>query len=214
VDHTRHLDLFQADSLSISLIGCGGIGAITALVLAKMGVGYLTLYDADEVDAVNLATQFHLLSDVGRPKVYSLAETIALFSDDTTIEAYHEVVDRDTSLYGQIIISAVDSISARKEIWEAVKNSNAQWYLDSRMAAEEFRLYAIDRRQEVSWYENLLAGEDDDTALQEMCTAKATMFCASAASAHIGAAVKGILVGEPPARILTHNIRREVLFTL
>ena len=145
MDHSRHMELFDARNLSVTLIGCGGIGALTALVLAKMGVGYLNLYDDDTVDEVNLATQFHRLSNVGRNKGMALEETIQLFADDTMTEVNdYRVDDHIDKLPGEIIISAVDSIFARKDIWKAAYNSPAHWYLDARMAAEQFRLNTID----------------------------------------------------------------------
>ncbi|MCL4561887.1 MAG: ThiF family adenylyltransferase [Chloroflexi bacterium] len=69
MNHLRHSALFDASDIGITLIGAGGIGALTGIVLAKMGVGSLILFDGDRVDEVNIATQFHHLDQIGLLKV-------------------------------------------------------------------------------------------------------------------------------------------------
>ena len=50
MNHTRHMGIFQVPStFSVTLIGAGGIGATTALTLAKMGVRILQIFDDDTV---------------------------------------------------------------------------------------------------------------------------------------------------------------------
>lgn len=211
MDHLRHSDLFDVSDLSISLVGCGGIGAASALVLSKMGVDGLVLYDGDTVDEVNLPTQFHRLSDLGRSKADAVADLVAEFSDDTIVEAWPKRITGEDALHDRIVISAVDSIQARKDIWQAVKNGRVRWYLDARMAAEEFHLFRVDMKGDISWYDAMLAGEDDAHVPDLACTAKATIYCAAIAAGQIGMAVKAIATGEEFPRILIHNIRRTVL---
>jgi hypothetical protein len=71
-------------------------------------------------------------------------------------------------------------------------------------------MYFVDM-QDSDWYERKLAEESDETALNEACTAKATIFTASLAAGHIGSAVKAITIREQFPRILVHNIRRTCL---
>lgn len=208
MDHTRHADIFRAENLSITLIGAGGIGAATALALAKMGVGMLTVWDDDTVCETNLPTQFHRLSDLGRLKVQALSQLVLDFSDDTEFVA---VPDRVTpsgcwGLDDYIVISAVDSIKARKGIWQVVKQGNVRWYLDSRMAAEEFHLFTVDMLKSTDWYEQMLAAEDDTSVPDLPCTAKSTIFCGFIAAGQIGSAVKKIAVGQKNPRVLVHHI--------
>jgi molybdopterin/thiamine biosynthesis adenylyltransferase len=193
------------------LIGCGGIGAGTALVLAKMGVRFLTLYDGDSIDEVNLATQFHRLSDVGNTKAEAVQHMCQDFADDTSMIGYSRRITPADCLVSPIVISAVDSIQARKDIWAAVQNGSVRWYIDARMAAEEFQMYLVDMETDRSWYDGKLSDESDETALNEACTAKATIFTASLAAGHIGSAVKAIAIRERFPRILIHNIRRTCL---
>jgi molybdopterin/thiamine biosynthesis adenylyltransferase len=211
VDHTRHSALFDVSRKSAILIGAGGIGAATALALSKMGIGSIDLYDGDTVDEINLATQLHRLSDVGKPKVRAVAEMIEEFSDDTAIAAVDIRIEKDDEFISDFLISAVDSIHARKDIWEAAKKSHIRYYFDARMAAEEFHLYAVNMSEDVNWYETMISQEDDTNVLEIACTAKATIFCAFIAAGLIGSAVKTVSIEEHQPRVTVLNIRNLAL---
>jgi molybdopterin/thiamine biosynthesis adenylyltransferase len=59
------------------VVGLGGLGCPAAWVLARAGVGSLTLADPDRVEVHNLHRQpLHGSSDIGRPKVDSAAERL------------------------------------------------------------------------------------------------------------------------------------------
>jgi hypothetical protein len=172
-------------------------------------VPYLEIYDDDQVDGVNLPTQLHKISDLGRAKVEALADLIREFSDETDLILGTTRVDAQTALRSQFIVSAVDSIAARKSIWEAVKRGACQWYLDARMGAETFHLHVVDMQEpEASaWYEQLLAGEDEADVPDLPCTAKATFYTAAIAAGHIGNAVKRLHAGQHVPRMIIHDIQ-------
>lgn len=61
----------------VLIVGAGGLGCPASLVLARAGVGALTLADPDTVDVTNLHRQlWHMEADVGRAKVDSAAEKL------------------------------------------------------------------------------------------------------------------------------------------
>jgi proteasome lid subunit RPN8/RPN11 len=70
----------QLRRLRIGVVGCGGTGSATAILLARLGVGNLLLIDEDIVDVTNL-NRLHGASradaDGMRPKVEVLAREIA-----------------------------------------------------------------------------------------------------------------------------------------
>lgn len=206
MDHTRHIDLFRAENLSVTLIGAGGIGAASALALAKMGVGSLTIWDDDVVSDVNIPTQLHKLSDIGRPKVVAVEDLVHEFADETDTVGVDERVTSEIGLIDQIVISAVDSITARKQIWQSVKSGKVRWYLDARMGAEIFHLYVVDMQGDTSWYEQMLGGEDDGNVPDLPCTGKATIYTAFIAAGRVGLAVKRIAMGQSNPRVFTYNI--------
>jgi molybdopterin/thiamine biosynthesis adenylyltransferase len=207
MDHTRHIGIFNASSLNVTLVGAGGIGAITALTLAKMGVGNLTVYDGDVVSPENMPTQLHRLGTEDELKVEALQKTLALFGDDTKVFPVAERIDGSEPLNGQVIISAVDSITARQHIWKAVQMGFNSWYFDARMAAEEFHLYCVNTRGGRGlWYDAMISAEDDSRIADISCTEKATFHCAAAAAGIIGLNVRKILTGLTPKRYTVFNM--------
>ena len=217
MDHTRHMNIFQIpEDFSVTLIGAGGIGATTALALAKMGVRTMVVYDNDTVGHENIPTQLHRVSDVGELKVTSLAKTLQLFTDELNYQAMGLRVMPSSMLRSSLIISAVDSITARQNIWRAINNPASAWqsYIDARMAAEELQMFVVHKndREGIKRYEVALMKMDESSAPDLPCTAKATFFCAMAASAAIGAEVRNIVRGESHSHRLVHYIPQYTMY--
>jgi hypothetical protein len=216
IDHTRHIGIFNANEQRICLIGAGGIGAITAVTLAKMGVQTLTIYDSDTVDEVNIATQFHRESDIGLSKAVAISSIIDDFSDVVALY-YPERVTAETKNFPQsadIYISAVDSIKSRQGIWEAVKKLNRNkyaWYIDARMGAEVYEHFAV-KVSRSNWYNALITDDRDDHYEEIPCTSKATIYTAAMAAGHVGAAVRRIITGDQVPGLLRHDILNNKLF--
>jgi molybdopterin/thiamine biosynthesis adenylyltransferase len=217
MDHTRHMGIFTIpQTFSVSLIGAGGIGALAAVILGKMGVRYLDVYDADRVDDVNIATQFHRHSDVGMFKTHAVKAIVEQFTGtDIEITRFPQMVDALTDVSASLVISAVDSISARKEIWNTVVESRCNFYLDTRMAAEEYQHFLVDMDDEqgVKAYNRLISDISDGDVPDQVCTAKATIYCSAISAGYIGHAVKQIVTGTARSHRLVHNIPNNFLET-
>jgi molybdopterin/thiamine biosynthesis adenylyltransferase len=102
----------------ITVIGCGGIGGMTIEMLARMGVGELTLVDEDAFDLSNLNRQ--LLSthaNIGQAKSEAAAERVCKINPYVEVTSFTEHVDgenideliRDSD----IVIDALDNILTR-----------------------------------------------------------------------------------------------------
>lgn len=211
MDHTRHIGIFNAGGWQVAIIGAGGIGAITALVLAKMGLD-LTIIDDDTVDEVNLATQFHYMNSVGRPKIHALTDLLYEMTDVSCTSFVDRVTEENAALYrAPIIISAVDSINARKAIWAGLKDQRWLWYIDARMGAEAFSRYVVDGTDR-QWYDNVLASHDEDAVPDLPCTSKATIYCGAVAAGLLGSDVRKIITGEVPPKMLAFDLPSNWLF--
>jgi molybdopterin/thiamine biosynthesis adenylyltransferase len=219
MDFTRQVDIIYPEMLDrypVTLIGAGGIGAATALALAKMGVQHLEIYDDDTVDDINMPNQLHRVSDIGLPKVTAVAFMIKEFSDEIHGVARQKQIRRGDVLdHAGILISAVDSIKARQAIWGATAwegGISFRWYLDARMGAETFQLYTV-KADDIDWYSEMLTDLSDDDVPDEPCTARATIYTGFIAAGHIAHQVKRIAMGQPVPSVLIHDISSNQLLT-
>ena len=159
----RQLDILDPRAIvyPITIIGAGGIGSPAALTLAKMGCPEITLYDPDVVEEHNLPNQFYQIKDVSKSKVDAVKENILQFAR-TKIAAIPEQF-QGQNLEG-IVISCVDSMKSRQDIWGKVCNNlDIPLYLDARMGGEIIRLLTIRPSQveDVEIYkENLFTDEE------------------------------------------------------
>lgn len=209
VDHLmRQLDIIPMDKLneSITVIGAGAIGSFVVLSLAKMGFEDITVYDFDNVSVENMNCQWFRFNDIGKPKVESLQSLIYDFTK-TKIKIKNEKFTGDKEQIkslGKIVITAVDSMTVRKLIWSTCKdNGNIFWYIDPRMAAEYALMFVMDpnKTKDINSYEKTLY--TDEKAVEERCTAKATMYTATMIAGYVAKAVKDIVTKNDYARV-TH----------
>lgn len=196
----RQQDILNRDhwgETHINLIGVGGIGSPTALTLAKMGLPSLTLWDPDMVELHNLPNQMFRPSDLGTSKVIASRRLLGEFAR-TKVEVVPERYTKDSPALAGITISAVDSMAARKEIWEAVSgNPKVPLYIEARMGAQALRIYSLQKpldTKQTAWYEETLY--TDEKALKAPCTAQAIMYTVMVAAGFISNQVKRFVRGE------------------
>lgn len=201
MEFLRQLDLVRPDALEtpVHLVGCGGIGSFAALALAKLGCPHLHLYDDDRVEEHNVPNQLFRLADVGRAKAEALAEILEAFTG-ARARAHLRRVEGER-LQG-IVVSGVDSMAARKTLWQKSVRHRAgiPLYLDGRLGAEVCRLYSIRPADpdDVRCYEGSLY--DDDQALPLSCTAGAIIYTGFAMASLVADQVKKFATGEAIAR--------------
>jgi len=83
----------------VLLIGAGGLGSPAAMYLAAAGVGVLGIVDFDTVDLSNLQRQIlHGVSDIGRLKIESAADTIHEINPDVKVIGYQEPLSSANAL--------------------------------------------------------------------------------------------------------------------
>lgn len=202
MDHlTRQMDIIPVTTLgqAITVIGAGAIGSFTVLSLVKMGFENVTVYDFDDVSVENMNCQWYRLQDIGKKKAEALRDLIREFTG-VDINAVSERF-QEQPLRG-IVITAVDSMAARRHIWERIKATpSAKILIDPRMAAEYALAYVMNPadHKDVLSYEKVLY--TDDEAVQERCTAKATMYTSTMIAGYVAKAVKDVVTGGKYARV-------------
>ena len=202
----RQLDLLDPSLFKapVTIIGAGATGSFTALSLAKMGIGNLTVFDFDTVEEHNLPNQFYRTQDIGKPKVVALQEIIQDF-EGISISARNERY-KGQRLEG-IVIVAVDSMDARINIWKFIRmNTDVRYFIDSRMGAEVICIYSVDPNNlyECQAYETQLFPSSE--ALPVRCTAKSIMYTVLSIASLLANQVKKVLSGE--------NLKKELILDL
>lgn len=184
VRQTGLIDMKALKDLKITLVGAGGIGSFTGLYLCKMGIENIVIVDDDMVEEHNLPNQMYAIEDIGSPKVEALQKYIKMFSG-VDAEVYQERFS-EKHLDGGIVISAVDSMASREEIWEvAILDSGVTHLIDGRMAKTEVYVYAVDllNTRMIERYEQSLYS--DEEAMDVPCTERQTIYTGGGIAAQI-----------------------------
>ena len=145
IDPLRHLDVFdprQFGRKRVDLIGVGATGSHVAVLLAKLGITNIHVWDQDTVEAHNVANQAYSIRDVGSPKVEALARNVkALTGEDITTHC--EFVTGETADLGDVVFLLVDG--DRRGIFEGALENNMRTELvvETRMGADNGRVYCL-----------------------------------------------------------------------
>ncbi len=92
----RNLSLIR--QAHVLVVGLGGVGAYAAEMLARSGVGRLTIVDADLVSPSNINRQLAALqSTVGRPKAEVLAERLCDINPQIKLDVVQEFIRDETT---------------------------------------------------------------------------------------------------------------------
>lgn len=176
MDFWRQLDIFSPFQFEkpVHIIGVGAIGSYIAETLAKMGVEKIFVYDPDVVEIHNLPNQIYGPEDEGKKKVEALASHLrkACGIEITAMDV--ELGEKEHNFSG-IVFLCVDSMAARKQIWERYLklNINVDLLVEVRMGAEIGRIYTIKPFNYLdveSWEKTLYS---DEEAEESPCTARA-----------------------------------------
>lgn len=216
---TRQLSIINPDTVEQTkflIIGCGAIGSYTALFLAQMGATQITVFDHDSFDDVNRSSQLCKLSDIGTNKAKALADTVKMFTGveikyyGERFEAGHEFATLSTAK-NAVVILAVDSMKARKEIslsiLESLTDGQVGIIIDPRMSAEKYSQFvcrASDPKSVDNYKRTLYS---DAEAVEERCTAKATIYTSASSAALIVKTVKNYLEKESYPKTIHWNIK-------
>lgn len=170
----------------VALIGVGTIGSWLAHILARMQVN-MDMYDHDTVEEHNLATQTYGAADIGKLKVDAVKEQLdAILPGNEHHAIGHEFgITKDMPAH-DIIVSAVDSLQARKEIAQMLIDNNIETpIVDGRVGREQVEVYYFDNA--TAWLEQL--PEEGDT---DPCGARFTAYAAVEAAGLMANNIKRI----------------------
>lgn len=75
------------------IIGCGSVGSLVALELARSGVGNFLLIDADIIEAHNICRHQCSITEVGDTKVHALSNRIRSINPEACVETFAGILE-------------------------------------------------------------------------------------------------------------------------
>lgn len=214
IDFTRQRDWFDPTSIEskLTVIGAGGIGSLFTVMAGKLGIGEITIYDGDNVEIHNLPNQFFDLVDIGKMKVTSLGDAVARYTIALVDEKPYKV-ESDTRLSG-LVVSGVDSMSARKEIAAAVyaNRFTIPRYWDARIGGEKIVIYSVNPKNPDEWrlFEKTLYSDED--AVDDPCTRRSVIDVMGHVGSHLLTGVREQLAGDTPDGFTYYNVGDKNLY--
>lgn len=113
----------------ICIVGCGALGSVAASLLARAGIGKLTLIDRDEIHLHNLQRQFYTENNIGKLKVVALLENLKAINSSINIEV--KPIDLDwkniNEIKADIILDGTDNFYTRFLIDEYCFKNKKTW---------------------------------------------------------------------------------------
>lgn len=172
----------------ITIAGVGGIGSYVTFLLGRMKPNQIIIYDPDVVEAANLSGQLYCSDDIGSHKVDSITSTIGKYSNYYQVVCFPERFTSESTATN-IMICGFDNMEARRlffEKWTSrvlmLPESEKEkcLFIDGRLAAEEFQVFAIQGNDEraMKEYESKWLFSDSE-ADETICSYKQTTFMAN-----------------------------------
>lgn len=109
-----------------AVVGCGGLGGWIIELLARAGVGMLTLFDGDVFDESNLNRQlFANEENIGRAKAEAAAARVKTVNGAVSVRAYSQRLNGSNALKllrgCDLVLDALDNNSSRRETFSACR---------------------------------------------------------------------------------------------
>ena len=180
MDLSRHISVFNPTAVKndIHIIGVGATGSFVAMMLARMGVPVINIYDFDDVEIHNIPNQYYDNGDLGKLKAEALADKLRLINPNITVNVGKEAVTpEDVSKMSGYLFSLVDSMKVRKELWEAAKaNKDLINVWESRLGSDQARVYSLPIEEGLDYSKYEQDFYDDDNAEVSACGTSITVL--------------------------------------
>ena len=183
-DFSRHMELFDPYKFDtpVTVIGAGATASWLVLMLARLGIKNITVFDFDVVEEHNVPNQAFGLQDIGKKKVEALQEMVH-------VQTGVDIVVHDKRFIKQrlngIVFCMIDTMEGRKQIWEdAVKmKTRIDHYIEPRMGLDMARIYNVNPMDlnHIKQYETTFYGDED--AEVSACGTSLTVVTSAVATA-------------------------------
>lgn len=191
----------------VAIAGCGALGSFHAAVLARAGVGHLTLIDRDYVELSNLQRQWlyteaHAESAI--PKAIAAAEAIRAFASDCQVTAVAEDLTslniHDLLADADVILDGTDNFETRYLINDFAVQQGIPWIYGAAVGSYGLMMSVVPGKTAClsCLYPAAPLG------LQQTCETAGVLGALTSLIASLqSAAAMRILTGDSPAQVIT-----------
>lgn len=218
--YSRQHDVLPVDKtrrLPITIVGAGHVGSKVALMLVQCGAlsgdQPFTVIDPDIVEVENVPMQFYRPDQAGKPKVEALIENLEMFGVIGNPKAIHGPFDPKEHKLSGIVISGVDNMGVRKEIFDACcASTGVDLFIDVRTGGEVIRVFSINPQlaAEQKFYMN--NWHPDDSAAQDPCTNRGISWTTFQVAAEVGVILGAYWRGLPLDSMVEFDMRNRMQF--
>lgn len=225
-DFQRQLDILPPSALvyPVTFIGLGGIGSWVSYIVYKMGFSRIVLWDNDRVERHNFPSQHYGSEDIGELKTDAMVIQLKGSLGEETVIVIETKAEEFTSgddLEG-VVISGVDSMKSRSEIWQSVlRNRNfVPLYIDGRIGiqwseeeggvtGEWIEVFTVvpARLKDREFYEGNLFSDEEAEPLR--CTAQAVAYIGPLIAGFMASNLKKWVMCQPYPRHRLYDVLTE-----
>lgn len=184
------------------MIGVGSIGSMATSMLIRMGVKHLTAYDKDIVNIENVGPSAYGLNDLTKMKTGALQDSLLTATGiSITVKNRFYTSQREEA---DVVVITVDSMEARRFIWERKNISGWKLWIDARMGFDQCSVTTCmsDDPKSITFYEKSIAREGAPLP----CGQKATAFISGGVVVgFIGTVIARYVKGLPVPRELFYK---------
>ena len=143
--HLRQLDWYDPNVFDprVTIIGAGGIGSWVTITLAKLGVRRFVVYDSDAVEEHNLGSTPYHMSSLAEKKVGVLKPIAEHYGFGVKFRGVTKKFNGSKLPPTDVLISAVDSMEARRMLFKAAVEQKINFFIDGRIGGENLRVYSV-----------------------------------------------------------------------
>lgn len=149
-------------SQKITIGGVGGIGSWLSVILAKMGVEKLEIWDFDDVEEHNIGGQLFRVNQRGENKTLSMAANITTFSQGVEVSRYDKFQKENHTQ--PVTFAVFDNMKSRKDMFD----SWSDWLTEEKQSVLESRKRSLWRQAQIALeleperYEHLADVKEED----------------------------------------------------
>jgi len=115
-----------------AVIGCGGRGCTITQILARAGIGEITICDHDTVDLENLHRQIlYEEKDIGKLKAVAAGAKLLMFNSNTKLHVFTSKVDgtnvSELITNTDLVVDATDNLASRYMLNSAAVRLGRDW---------------------------------------------------------------------------------------